>query len=87
MVTEVEFTRMSSKGQIVIPKKLREGFEEGTPFAIVRDKDTILLKQIKLPGIKEFEALVEKGVKIAKERGIKENDVDKIIHKHRGITI
>lgn len=78
---------MSSKGQIVIPKKLREGFEEGTPFAIVRDKDTILLKQIKLPGIKEFEALVEKGVKIAKERGIKENDVDKIIHKHRGITI
>lgn len=78
---------MSSKGQVVIPKKLREGFEEGTPFAVVRDKDTILLKQIKLPGIKEFEALVEKGVKIAKERGIKETDVDKIIHKHRGITI
>ncbi|MFZ2411767.1 MAG: AbrB/MazE/SpoVT family DNA-binding domain-containing protein [Candidatus Methanoperedens sp.] len=87
MATEVEFTRMSSKGQVVIPKKLREGFEEGTPFAIVRDKDTILLKQIKLPGIKEFEKLVEKGVKIAKERGIKEVDVDKIIHKHRGITI
>ena len=87
MATEVEFTRMSSKGQIVIPKKLREGFDEGTPFAVVRDKDTILLKQIKLPGIKEFEALVEKGVKIAKERVIKENDVDKIIHKHRGITI
>ncbi len=35
----------------------------------------------------EFETLVEKGVKIAKERGIKETDVDKIIHKHRGITI
>ena len=87
MATEVEFTRMSSKGQVVIPKKLREGFEEGTPFAIVRDKDTIILKQIKLPGIKEFETLVEKGVKIAKERGIKETDVDKIIHKHRGITI
>lgn len=78
---------MSSKGQIVIPKKLREGFEEGTPFAVVRDKDTILLKQIKLPGIKEFEALVEKSVKIAKERGVKETDVDRIIHKHRGITI
>ncbi|MCZ7382743.1 MAG: AbrB/MazE/SpoVT family DNA-binding domain-containing protein [Candidatus Methanoperedens sp.] len=87
MATEVEFTRMSSKGQIVIPKKLREGFEEGTPFAVVRDKDTILLKQIKLPGIKEFEALVEKSVKIAKERGVKETDVDRIIHKHRGITI
>jgi len=35
----------------------------------------------------EFETLVEKGVKIAKERGIKETDVDRINHKHRGITI
>lgn len=87
MATEVEFTRMSSKGQIVIPKKLREGFEEGTPFAVIRDKDTILLKQIKLPGLKEFEALVEKGVKLATERGLKESDVDTIVHKHRKISI
>jgi len=77
---------MSSDGKIIIPKKLREGFEEGTPFAVIRDKDTILLKPIKLPGIKEFEALVEKGVKIAKERRIKEDDVNKIVHKHRRKT-
>jgi AbrB family looped-hinge helix DNA binding protein len=51
MATEVEFTRMSTKGQIVIPKKLRAGFEDGTPFAVIRDRDTIILKQIKLPGI------------------------------------
>jgi AbrB family looped-hinge helix DNA binding protein len=86
MSTEVEFTRMSSKGQIVIPKKLREGLEEGTPFAVVRDKDTILLKKLKLPGLKEYEKLVEKGVKIAKERGLKESDVDKIVHKHRRVS-
>ena len=76
---------MSTKGQIVIPKKLREGFEEGTPFAVIRDRDTILLKKIKLPGIKEFEFLAEKGEKIARERGIKETDVDDIIHKHRKV--
>ncbi|MFZ3059467.1 MAG: hypothetical protein WA102_06960 [Candidatus Methanoperedens sp.] len=35
----------------------------------------------------EFENLVEKGVKIAKERRLKESDVDKIVHKHRRITI
>ncbi len=74
---------MSTKGQIVIPKKLREGFEEGTPFAVIRDRDTILLKKIKLPGIKEFEFLAEKGEKIARERGIKETEVDEIVHKHR----
>ncbi|MGB8217888.1 MAG: AbrB/MazE/SpoVT family DNA-binding domain-containing protein [Candidatus Methanoperedens sp.] len=85
MAIEVEFTKMSTKGQIVIPKKLREGFEEGTPFAVIRDRDTILLKKIKLPGIKEFEFLAEKGEKIARERGIKETDVDEIIHKHRKV--
>ena len=85
MATEVEFTRMSTKGQIVIPKRLREGFEEGTPFAVLRDRDTILLKQIKLPGIKEFEFLAAKGETIAKERKIKETDVDDIVHKHRKV--
>ncbi|MCZ7399103.1 MAG: hypothetical protein O8C62_05385 [Candidatus Methanoperedens sp.] len=35
----------------------------------------------------EFEKLVDKGVKIAKEHGIKEANVDKIVHKLRGITI
>jgi AbrB family looped-hinge helix DNA binding protein len=85
MATEVEFTRMSTKGQIVIPKKLRAGFEDGTPFAVIRDRDTILLKRIKLPGIKEFEFLVDKGEKIARERNIKETDVDDIVHKHRKV--
>lgn len=44
-------------------------------------KDRFVAKHI------EFETLVDKGVKIAKERGIKETDLDKIIHRHRGITI
>lgn len=76
---------MSTKGQIVIPKKLREGFEDGTPFAVIRDRDTILLKRIKLPDIREFEFLAEKGKKIARERGIKETDVDEIVHRHRKV--
>jgi AbrB family looped-hinge helix DNA binding protein len=87
MATEVEFTRMSTKGQIVIPKKLRAGFEDGTPFAVIRDRDTILLKQIKLPGIKEFEFLAAKGETIAIERGIREIDVDEIVHKHRKVQV
>lgn len=76
---------MSTKGQIVIPKKLREGFEDGTPFAVIRDRDTIILKQIKLPSIKEFEFLTAKGRTIARKRGIKETDVDDIVHKYRKV--
>jgi hypothetical protein len=70
---------------ILISNQLREGFEDGTPFAVIRDRDTILLKQIKLPGIKEFEFLAAKGKTIARERGIKETDVDDIVHKHRKV--
>lgn len=87
MTTEVEFVQMSQDGKIIIPKKLREGFEEGTPFAVIRDKDTFLLKPVKFPGVKEFEALVKKGVKTAKKRKIRESDVDKIVHRHRKITV
>jgi len=35
--------------------------------------------------LREFEALVEKGVKIAKKRKIKEDEVDKIVHRHRKV--
>lgn len=79
----IKFTKLSSRGQVVIPKELREGFEDGTPFAVVRDEDALVLKRIKMPGIEEFEALVNKGVKVAKKLKLKEEDIRKIVHKHK----
>ena len=35
----------------------------------------------------EFEALVEKGMKIAKKHKIKEDEVDKIVHRHRKVEV
>lgn len=88
---EVELTRMSSRGQIVIPQDIREemGLEEGEAFAVFGSKDSLLLKRIKTPSkeemLKKFEELVAKGQKKAKKLDIKEKDVSKIIHKGRGI--
>lgn len=39
-------TRLSTKGQIVIPESVRRNFEVGTAFNVVRKGDLIVLKEI-----------------------------------------
>jgi len=41
---EIDVTRMSSKGQIVIPAELREGFKEGEKLVIIKSGDQLILK-------------------------------------------
>jgi antitoxin PrlF len=88
MEADIEITKMSSKGQVVIPKKIRDefGLRPGENFAVFGRKDTIILKKVEIPSTLEaFEALVEWGVEFAKKKGIKEEDIEKVIHKHRGV--
>lgn len=44
----MEITKMSSKGQIVLPIGIREslGLKEGSVFATIKDNDLIILKKI-----------------------------------------
>jgi len=46
-MAELEITTMSSKGQIVIPKEMREDFEEGEKFVVMKNGDQIILKSVK----------------------------------------
>ncbi|MDP3766171.1 MAG: AbrB/MazE/SpoVT family DNA-binding domain-containing protein [Nanoarchaeota archaeon] len=83
-----ELVKMSSKGQIVVPKELREelNLETGTSFVIFGKEDTLVLKKVDLPSAKEaFERIHKWGTKLAKEKGWKQGDVMKIIHKGRGV--
>ena len=83
-----ELTVMSSKGQIVVPKDIREelGLRTGTTFAVFGKEDTLILKKVNVPSAKEAFARIHKfGVGFAKENRLKENSVDDIIHKGRGI--
>lgn len=90
-MAEVELTKMSSRGQIVIPQDLREEMQlrEGEAFAVTGCGDTLLLKRVKTPSREElltkFEELVKRGEKTAKKLGIKEKDIPRLIHKARGI--
>ena len=83
-----EITKMSSRGQIVVPRALRERLRlsEGDTFAVFASDDMLLLKKIEMPSAEEaFDKLHEWGVAHAKKNRLKQEDVIKKIHKGRGI--
>lgn len=85
-MSEIELTKLSSKGQIVIPQSLREelGLEEGETFAVIARGDTIVLKKLQLPSKKElFEKIHQWGVAFAQKRGLKEDNLQKMIELRR----
>ena len=44
-MVSMNITRMSSKGQIVIPSEMRVGLKEGEELLILKDEDRIILKR------------------------------------------
>ena len=42
---DIALTRMSSKGQVVIPSEMRKGIKEGEKMIIIKNKDQIILKK------------------------------------------
>ncbi|GAB4446343.1 MAG: AbrB/MazE/SpoVT family DNA-binding domain-containing protein [Anaerolineales bacterium] len=79
-------TRMSSKGQVVIPETIRKRLklEEGAQFVVVGDADVIILKAIAPPELGEFDALIRQARKQAKAAGLKQKDIESAIAKARG---
>jgi len=44
---DVAITKMSSKGQIVIPTEMRKGIHEGEKLMIIKNNDQLILKKTK----------------------------------------
>lgn len=86
MNTVAEVTSMSSKGQIVLPKKIRDTIDlkAGVKFVVITDGENILLKPIKEPSIEEFDALMDESRKWAAEVGLTESDILDAINTVRG---
>lgn len=86
---EVETTKMSSRGQIVIPQDIREEVDArvGTVFAIIADSDTIILKKVEKPTkeeiIQKLESIARDGLKRLEKKGITETDFKRIIQNAR----
>ena len=79
-------TRMSSKGQIVIPETIRKqlNLKAGAQFIVVGDDDVVILKAITAPEMEPFDALIKQARQQAKLAGLKQSDVAKAISKVRG---
>lgn len=42
----MEVTKISTKGQVVIPESIREGIDIGTPFIVTKTDNMIILKKV-----------------------------------------
>jgi len=81
----IEITKMSSKGQVVIPMDIRKELEleEGSVLAISKVDDCVMLKKVEFVDVKKkFEELTKWGEEFARKKGIKsEEDVMRIIKR------
>lgn len=79
-------TKMSSKGQVVIPEDIRKrlNLKAGSQFVVVGEKDVVIFKSISQPSMEEFDELIDKARRQAKEAGLKRSDVYAAIAKARG---
>lgn len=78
-------TKLSSKGQVVIPEEIRVrlGLEEGTQFVVVGDRDVVILKTIAPPAMQELDGLVRAARDAARKVGMRPADVKRAIAKVR----
>lgn len=78
-------TRLSSKGQVVIPEEIRNdlGLSEGDEFAVIGQGDAVILKIITPPKLDEFQGLLRQARAEAKKAGIKKADLKSATAKVR----
>ena len=78
-------TKMSSKGQVVIPEAIRKrlNLKTGARFVVGGDNDVVILKNITPPSLEEFDELILKARKAGEEVGLKKTDIKEAIRKVR----
>jgi len=85
-MASVATTKLSSKGQVVIPEEVRNqlGLKAGDQFVVVGEGDAVILKTITPPSIRDFDPIIEKARKKARATRMKRSDIAKAIAKVRG---
>ena len=82
-----DVTSVSSKGQVVLPKAIRDRLQIGTgaKLMVFSDGTSILLKPIPEPDISEFQELMNSAAEWASEVGMTEEDIASAIKtvRHR----
>lgn len=84
-MTGLATTRLSSRGQVVIPEEIRKalGLQAGVRFLVLRDRDVVILKRIGAPSPREALALASKVRRQARLAGVRPADVRKAVQDVR----
>lgn len=78
-------TRMSSKGQVVIPEDVRGRLKlmPGVQFVVVGEGDVVILKTITPPSMEGFDSLIRRARQQARASGMKRFDIVRAVSKVR----
>lgn len=85
MTRQLATTKLSSKGQIVIPEEFRKkmGLETGTEFIVLSEDDALIFKIIAPPPKKDITELLAKVRKQVKESGLTRDELGLLIKNER----
>ena len=72
----VTSTRLSSRGQVVIPDAVRRrlNLEPGVEFVVLAEDDAIVLKRIRTPAMRDFDTIVARARQAARRAGLRRSD-------------
>ena len=81
----LETTKLSSKGQVVLPLAIRRKLHlsNGEKFAVMGEGDTVILKKIATPPLSEIRRLLERSRQYARQVGLKTSDIRQAIQRVR----
>jgi AbrB family looped-hinge helix DNA binding protein len=82
----VATTKMSSKGQVVIPEEIRKRLrlKPGSQFVVLGENDMVILKAVSPPSMEQFDALIAEAHRRVREAGLKRSDIAAAIAQVRG---
>jgi AbrB family looped-hinge helix DNA binding protein len=84
-MNKIATTKLSSRGQVVIPEEIRElmHLHTGDQFVVLSEQDVVILKMIRRPDRSEFDNLISKARRAVKKVGLKVSDIDDAIESSR----
>ena len=84
-MTTLATTKMSSKGQVVIPEDIRKrlGLTTGSQFIVLGEGDVVIMKTITNPSMRDFDNLIRKARENAKTAGLTQADITRAVNEVR----
>ena len=81
----INLTKISSRGQVVIPSEIRErmNLEEGNLLIVSDSDDSIRMKKIELPKIKSWKEATKPFREAVKKSNFSNDDLKKLIEESR----